>query len=311
MRIKHDVAIVDLHAGKLVVEPTQKSRIAVNVENPATIVGMFVEPGTKPFALLPFAELWTVVVPSYYPPDTANILPATIEVSLVQLLLAVPMVANAFELATPQPLPLTGETVSVLIVLHLMPVGTNTLPATIEVSLEQRATAVQMAANTSVATPPPPCPTGETVGVGVASVQVPFASDIHPVRTSPTLEATEAVLMAALAPETTPEVAGFPVVGVSSVQPPLATNPLPVTLIIAVQTLVAVPVDTDAFVAISPLPLEATVELVVVGVPLQQSPPPTNEMVTIAFPLVEHALAIQMSANAFAASPPLHHVSPA
>jgi len=219
------------------------------------------------------------------------------------------MVANAFVAATPHPLRPTGETVSVLIVRYLMPVGTNTLPATIEVSLPQRAMAVQMAANAFVATPPPLCLTGETVAIGVASVQVPFASDIHPMRTSPTLEATEAVLMAALAPETTPEVAGFPVVGVSSVQPPLATNPLPVTLIIAVQTLVAVPVDTDASVAISPPPLEATVEMVVVLVVLQHRPPPTNVMVSIAFPLVEHALAVQMSANAFAASPPLHHVS--
>merc|ERR1711988_1431429 len=156
--------------------------------------------------------------------------------------------------------------------------------------------AVPMAANTFVATPPPLCLTGETVGVVVASVQVPFASDIHPMRTSPTLKATVAVLMAALAPDTTPEVAGWSGVGVFSVQPPLATNPLPVTLIIAVQTLVAVPVDTDASVAISPPPLEATVEMMVVLVVLHHRPPPTNVMVSIAFPLVEHALAVQMSA---------------
>jgi len=65
MRVKHDVAIVDLHAGKPVVEPTQISRIFVNVKDPATIVGMFVESGTEPFAPAVSTLLWTVVVPSY------------------------------------------------------------------------------------------------------------------------------------------------------------------------------------------------------------------------------------------------------
>lgn len=309
MRIKHDVAIVDPHAGKLVVEPTQKFRIAVNVINPATIVGMIVEFGTKLFAP-PVPTGPSGAVPSPQPPVATNKLPATVEASLVQLALAVQTVANAFAATTPNPLCATGETVGVVVVLHLTPVGTNKLPATMEVSLVQLALAVLMAANTFVATPPPHCLTGETVGVVVASVQVPFASDLHPMRTSPTLEATLAVQMAAMAFYTTIEVAGFPVVGVFLVQPPLATNPLPVTLIIAVQTLVAVPVDTDASVAISPPPLLATMEMVVVLVAVKQRPPPTSVMVTIAFPFVEHALGVQMSANAFAAWPPLHHVSP-
>merc|ERR1711918_212551 len=82
---------------------------------------------------------------------------------------------------------------SVVVPLPQLSVGTNKLPATMEASLVQLALAVQMAANTFVATPPPLFLTGETVGVVVASVQVPFASDLHPMRTSPTLEATLAV----------------------------------------------------------------------------------------------------------------------
>lgn len=198
MRIKHDVAIVDLHAGKLVVEPTQIFRIVVNVINPATIVGMLVESGTKPFAPAVSTLFRAVVVAPHHTPVFTNQFPPTIEVSPVQLALAVPMVANAF-VATPNPLCPTGETVGVLVPFPQLPVATNQFPPTMEASLVQHATAVQMAANTFVATPPPLCLTGETMGVGVASVQVPFASDIHPVRTSPTLEATLAVLMAALA----------------------------------------------------------------------------------------------------------------
>jgi len=199
MRIKHDVAIVDLHAGEPVVEPTQKFRIVVNVINPATIVGMLVESGTKPFASAVSTLFRAVVVVIHLPPVGTNPLPATIKIAPVQRATAVPMVANA-SVATPNPLCPTGETVAVVVVLHLLPVGTNPLPATIKIAPVQRATAVLMAANTFVATPPPLCLTGETVAVGVASVQVPFASDRHPMRTSPTLEATLAVLMAALAP---------------------------------------------------------------------------------------------------------------
>lgn len=108
-----------------------------------------------------------------------------------------------------------------------------------------------------------------------------------------------------------PDPAGFPVVSVFPVQPPLATDPPPVTLIIAVQTLVAVPVDNDAFVVIRPPPLKTTVEAVVVGIPPQQSPPPATVDPAIAMPRVEHALAVQMAANAFPAPTPTHHIASA
>merc|ERR1711988_1777566 len=48
MLIKSDVTIVDSHAGKLVIEPTQESNVAVHIVHPATEVAVLVKPGTEP-----------------------------------------------------------------------------------------------------------------------------------------------------------------------------------------------------------------------------------------------------------------------
>lgn len=51
MQIKSDgTTPVDSHAGKLVVEPTHKFHVAVHFISPATIVAVFVKPGTEPAA---------------------------------------------------------------------------------------------------------------------------------------------------------------------------------------------------------------------------------------------------------------------
>jgi len=111
-------------------------------------------------------------------------------------------------------------------------------------------------------------------------------------------------------PPVAPEPAVRPV-GVAPVQPPFATDSPPVTLIIAVQSLIAVLVVTNASVGISPPPLHATVETVAVGVPPQQSPPPPTVDIAIARPSVQHALAVQMAPNAFPAPTPTNHIASA
>jgi len=111
-------------------------------------------------------------------------------------------------------------------------------------------------------------------------------------------------------PPDAPEPAVAPV-GVAPVQPPFATDSPPATMIIAVQSLIAVLVVTNASVAIRPPPLSATVETVAIVVPPQQSPPPATVDPAIAIPRVEHALAVQMAANAFPAPTPTNHIASA
>jgi len=53
------------------------------------------------------------------------------------------------------------------------------------------------------------------------------------------------------------------------------------------------------------------VETVAIVVPPQQSPPPATVDPAIAIPRVEHALAVQMAANAFPAPTPTNHIASA
>jgi len=145
----------------------------------------------------------------------------------------------------------------------------------------------------------------------IVSDLAPVTFDLAPTVTSPLTQPPVAVQMVAMAfPPVAPEPAVRPV-GVAPVQPPFATDSPPVTLIIAVQSLIAVLVVTNASVGISPPPLHATVETVAVGVPPQQSPPPATVDPAIAIPRVEHALAVQMAANAFPAPTPTNHIGSA
>jgi len=145
----------------------------------------------------------------------------------------------------------------------------------------------------------------------IVSDLVPVTFNLLPMSTSPTHVPTVAVQMVATALGPAIEPAALPGVGVAPVQPPVATNLPPVTLMIAIQSLHAVPVGTYALVAISPPPLSTTVETVVVGVPPQHSPPPPTVYVAIATPSVQHALAVQMAANAFPPPPPFNRIASA
>jgi hypothetical protein len=142
----------------------------------------------------------------------------------------------------------------------------------------------------------------------VAAVQVPLAANVNPVGTSPALQATVAVLVPALSFQTAPEITGLAVVCVATVQPPFSTNAAPSTLVIAVEGLVSISMHTDALVGIGPSPLEAPMQVVIVSIAAEQCPPPSDVVIAVATPSVQHALPVQMTANALSPSTPFHHV---
>jgi len=111
------------------------------------------------------------------------------------------------------------------------------------------------------------------MGVFVAMDHVPVRANPRPMLTSPTLEGTEAVQMAANAPVAAPEPAIGPFVVVAPIQPPEGTNPPPVTVVIAVQILQAVLVSSNAAVVTCPPVLCTTMETVFVVVAPIQCPP--------------------------------------
>jgi len=211
------------------------------------------------------------------------------------------MAANAAVLTTPDP----AACPVVVIPLPQIPVGANPPPATLKIAVQHTA-AVLVMADAAETTPPPPYATMMPVVVVVPPDQVPVAANIHPPRSSPALEDPLAVQMAANAAAlTTPEPAIRPVVVVPLPDMPVGTNKPPVTITIApVQLALAVPVETNAFVA-TPPPLCPTGETVGVVVAPPQMPVFANKPpVTITIAPVQLALAVQMAANAFVATPP-------
>jgi len=201
--------------------------------------------------------------------------------------------------------------VGILVATGQFPVCAEKLPPAVEVTLVQRAVTELMSANALVSSPPPLGLSSEAVPVMVAAVQVPLATNVNPVGTSPALQATVAVLVPALSFQTALEITGLAVVCVATVQPPFSTNAAPASLVVAVEALISVSMHTDALVGVGPSPLEAAMQAVIVGIAAKQCPPPSAIPIAVAMPSVQHALPVQMTANALSPSTPLHHVASA
>merc|ERR1719487_1094369 len=105
---------------------------------------------------------------------------------------------------------------------------------------------------------------------------MPMATNVNPIGTSPALQAAQAVLVPALTSQTAPEITGLAVVCVATVQPPFSTNAAPMTLVVAVEGLISISMHTDALVGIGPSPLEAPMQVVIVGIAAEQCPPPSD-----------------------------------
>jgi hypothetical protein len=218
------------------------------------------------------------------------------------------MSANALVSASPHPFCATSETVGILVATGQVPVCADKLPPAVEVTLVQRAVTELMSANALVSSPPPLGLSSEAVPVMVAAVQVPLATNVNPVGTSPALQAAVAVLVSTLSFQTAPEITRLAVVCVATVQPPFSTNAAPTTLVVAVEGLISISMHTNALVGIGPSPLEAPMQVVIVGVAAEQCPPPSDVVITVATPSVQQALSVEMTANALSPSTPFHHV---
>jgi len=242
---------------------------------------------------------------------SASKLEVAIEVTLVQPPFPVQMSANALVSASRHPFCATGKTVGILVVIGFLPVCADKLPLAIEVTFVQRAVTETMSANALVSSPPPLGLSSEAVRIRVAFVQVPLATNGHPVGTSPALEATVAVLVTALSSQLSPEITGLAVICVATVQPPFTANAAPSALVVLVEGLISISMHTDALVGVGPSPLEAPMQAVIVGIAAKQCPPPSDVVIAVATPSVQHALPVEMTANALSPSTPFHHVASA
>jgi hypothetical protein len=264
---------------------------------------------SSPPPLGPSSEAVRIMVATVQDPPPSDILEVAIEVTLVQPLLPIQMSANALVSASPHPFCATSETVGILVATGQVPVCADKLPPAMEVTLVQRAVTELMSANALVSSPPPLGLSSEAVPVMVAAVQVPLATNINPVGTSPALQATVAVLVSALSFQTAPEITRLAVVCVATVQPPFSTNAAPTTLVVAVEGLISISMHTDALVGIGPSPLEAPMQVVIVSIAAEQCPPPSDVVIAVATPSVQHALPVEMTANALSPSTPFHQVA--
>jgi hypothetical protein len=96
------------------------------------------------------------------------------------------MVANAL-VSSPPPLGPSSEAVPVMVATVQDPTASDKLEVAIEITLVQPLLPILMSANALVsASPHPFCPTSETVGILVATGQVPVCADKLP----PAMEVT-------------------------------------------------------------------------------------------------------------------------
>jgi len=203
---------------------------------------------------------------------------------------------------TSEPSPEPSRALVVMIPTPQMPVGTNTTPMSLVISV-QCAQTVPVHTNAPVSTPHPLVAAVEMVVVIIAPVQMPIASHIVPMASGPPPVHTQSVPMPTNLPiAVSPEPARSLVVVVTTPQVPVSAHTAPVPLVVSVQGSQSVEVHTDAAES-APSPLVASVQVMIVVIPPVQMPIRTDSMPPGAIPPLQDAQAVQMASNSAVTSP--------
>jgi len=203
---------------------------------------------------------------------------------------------------TSEPSPEPSRALVVMIPTPQMPVGTNTTPMSLVISV-QCAQTVSVHTNAPVSSPHPLVAAVEMVVVIITPVQMPVASHIVPMASRPPPVHAQSVPMPTNLPvAVSPEPTRPAVVVVMTPQVPVRAYTAPVALVVSVQRSQSVQVHTDSAES-APPPLVASVQMMIVVIPAVQMPIRTDSVPPGAIPPLQDAQAVQMASNTAVTSP--------